>query len=136
MTTGTTKMTSDNDSEASSVRGSDSELSEVDFGVDDKLSFLSYDSDEDELCAIAGSLQDEDNNESRGPPEDNYAEPMPTEPPENIEFATDDAENNNDDELDPPAEETPPSNREHDGHPIPCNKSIAHWYYVENDLVI
>jgi hypothetical protein len=53
MTTGTTKMTSDNDSEASSVRGSDSELSEVDFGVDDKLSFLSYDSDEDELCAIA-----------------------------------------------------------------------------------
>ena len=83
-----------------------------------------------------GSLQDENDNESRGPPEDNYAEPPPTEPPENIEFATDDAENNNDDdELDSPAEETPSSNREHDDRPIPCNKSIAHWYYVENDQV-
>ena len=73
-----TKMASDNDSEVSSVRGSDSELSKADFGVHDKRSFSSYESDESELHAISGSLQDMDDDESRGPaPEDNYAEPRP-----------------------------------------------------------
>jgi hypothetical protein len=51
-------MAIDNDSEALSVRGSDSELSEAYFGVHDERSFSSYDSDESELRAIAGSLQD------------------------------------------------------------------------------
>jgi hypothetical protein len=102
-------MASDNDSEAPSVRvrGSDSELSKANFGVHDERSFSSYDSNEDELHAIAGSLQDEDDDKSRGPPDDNYAEPLPIEPPENIEFATDDTENINDDEPGPPAAETP-----------------------------
>jgi hypothetical protein len=76
-----------------------------------------------------------DDDESRGPPEDNYAEHPPSEPPENIEFSTHDAENSNDDEPNPPATETPPFDNQQDVHPIPRNKSIAHWYYVENDLV-
>jgi hypothetical protein len=47
MNTDTTRMASNNDSKALSVRGSDSELSDANFGVHDDRSFSSYDSDED-----------------------------------------------------------------------------------------
>ncbi len=102
-------MASDNDSDTSSVRGSDFELSDVDFGVDDHRSFSSHDSDESELRTIAGSLQDMDDDESRGPPEDNSSEPLLSQPPENIEFSTHDAENSKDDEPDLPDAKTPHS---------------------------
>ena len=102
-------MAIDNDSEALSVRGSDSELSEAYFGVHDERSFSSYDSDESELHAISGSLQDMDDDESRGPPEDNSSEPLLSQPPENIEFSTHDAENSKDDKPDLPDAKPPHS---------------------------